>query len=226
MSIRGTVFCGLVVWFSVALPTGCSRKGISIRSRKANGFFPWRTCGRDQRTHEISAKHPTRLFKAMSEPVLCSKEWSGRTVFRLLIVPPWGEPVCVRLERRPDGTCQGTVTVLHPTGGYETGFKPGEVKRKDTVQLSARQWNRLGKTIRETGFLDLPTCVGHNVGAADGITAIAEFVKGGKYRAVYRWGGRTENRAFNLVGKEVLETVGLSRDLIEWRHSAEDRLKL
>jgi len=46
----------------------------------------------------------------------------------------------------------------------------------------------------------------------DGTTSIAEFVDGGRCHAVYRWGGRTENRTFNLAGKEALEAVDLSRD--------------
>jgi len=212
MSVRAMALCGLTALVSVTLPTGCSKKGINITSREPDGFFPPATCGPDQRTHDIHAEYPSRLLMAMSEPALCSKEWAGRTVFRLLIVPTWGEPACVRLEKRSDGACQGTVTVLHPSGGHKTGFKPGAVKRKDTVQVSAKKWNRLGETIQKTGFLDLQSW-DDNVGC-DGTTSIAEFVDGGRYRAVRRWGGCPENKAFNLVAKEALEAAGLSRDLL------------
>jgi len=67
MSVRATGLCVLMALLAVIPPTGCSKKGIDITSREADGFFPPRTCGPDKRTHEIDAEYPSRLLKAMSD---------------------------------------------------------------------------------------------------------------------------------------------------------------
>ncbi len=68
----------------------------------------------------------------------------AQTVYRLLWLPSFHHPVCVRIERVGDGA-RLHARVLDGKGGYD----PGTIAIDRTLTLTAEQWNQLERRLDE-----------------------------------------------------------------------------
>ena len=168
------VLAGLALVASVATSVYSARP--SARFFPAGAFSERQDLGfRD----EWYSKH----LAAMGEPSLPALAQRDRdaTVYRLLWLPSFHHPVCVRIERTGEGA-RLHAKVLDGKGGYE----PGQIAIDRILTLDAEQWNHLDRLLQEAAFWEMPTQL-EDDGGCDGDQLIVEGVNGGKYHVVDRW---------------------------------------
>lgn len=124
----------------------------------------------------------SKHLAAMGEPSLPDLAQRDReaTIYRLLWLPSFHHPVCVRIERDGD-RARLQARVLDGMGGYE----PGTVAIDRHLSLGARQWERFNRLLDEAAFWELPTRLEDDSGS-DGDQLVVEGVRGGRYHVVDR----------------------------------------
>jgi hypothetical protein len=103
------------------------------------------------------------------------------TIYRLLWVPSFHHPVCVRIERAGEGA-RLHAKVLDGKGGYD----PGQLAIDRKLTLGVEQWNQLQRLLDKATYWGLPTRLADDEGC-DGDQLIVEGVRAGKYHVVDRW---------------------------------------
>jgi len=118
----------------------------------------------------------SRALVAMNEPSLWERSQRDRdaTAYRLLWLPSFHHPVCVRI----DGA-ELQAVVLDGIGGYE----PGMVATDRRIKLSQGQRDGFVRQVEKVKFWTMPTTDGGNHGT-DGDRLILEGVRDGQYRMV------------------------------------------
>ena len=171
----------------------------SFFARSPTPFFPPSESSDDDQKISWFPKY----LKAMGEPSLwtLSQQNPAATVYRLLWLPTFHHPVCVRIDRtRPQVTLH--VTVLDGKGGYE----PGRIAIERTMALRRDEVEDLDRFLVQTAFWNMPT--DEQIGAmiADGDYLIVEGVKGGEYHLVSR---ADPTKAYRDLCQRVLDLSGL-----------------
>jgi hypothetical protein len=166
-----------------------------------------------------TAHYPVRigssLMVAMGEPSLrmLSRRDQGATVFRFLWRPTFHHPVCVRIDRKANGTKLRAV-VLHGLGGYD----PGHIAIDRTIELDEAQWQGFERHLEAAAFWKIPTKDPNDDGSGvDGDSCIIEGVKGGLYHIVHR---SEPDPAYTALCRSMLDLTGLkTRKAWEEYHS-------
>lgn len=122
-----------------------------------------------------------KALRAMEEqPLHTTASTTKATVYRLTILPTWGNPVAVRLS-----VLEGKASIegrrLNGQGGYE----PGKLVEKGVAPLSAEALGSFEQLFAKLNFEKQSTRDpnrGH-----DGSEYILETVTGGRYQVVVRW---------------------------------------
>ena len=151
-------------------------------SRASPPFFPVAEADKGQALSRFEAKWFSQHLKAMGEPSLWVLPRRDRdaTVYRLLLLPSFDHPRCVRIDGSGEGA-RLRVKVLDGRGGYE----PGQVAIERSTTLARDRQARLERLLEEAAFWDLPTRIDDN-NVCDGDQLIVEGVQGGKYHVVSR----------------------------------------
>jgi hypothetical protein len=130
-------------------------------------------------------------------------------VYRMMILPTWGNPITVRLEKKQDGF----VLISKRLNG-QAGYDPGKLVETKEVQLSAEDAQKLSALLAEVKFFDMPT--EENVRGFDGDETVFEGVSRGKYHVITRWCATAYDPkkrgllAFNLFCKFLIDKSKLS----------------
>ncbi len=126
-----------------------------------------------------------RQLRAMKEPSLSSLAEKDReaTVYRILWLPSFENPVAVRFVKTDEGGFSYAVR-LDSQGGYE----PGNVAARKTIKLGEAHWRRIAGKLEKARFWTLPTNHRPPFGRLidDGDIVIIEGVSGGNYHLVVR----------------------------------------
>ena len=123
----------------------------------------------------------------MKEPKLpaLAKEMNAEA-YRILILPTWGNPICVRVQKH--GEVYGlSARRLSGQGGYD----PGTLVETKDLELGAEDSKALDVFIRNLSFFEMPT--DDAVYGKDGDEWILEGVSNSKYHVVQRWCAETYN---------------------------------
>jgi hypothetical protein len=120
-------------------------------------------------------------LRRMKEPRLpdLAKD-ANAEVYRLLILPTWGNSIAVRVERHGE-LYKLSARRLDGQAGYD----PGKLVESKDIQLGADDSKTLADLIRSLNFFKLSTDDG--VLGNDGDEWIIEGVSQGKYHAAQRW---------------------------------------
>lgn len=150
---------------------------ISIEStpRPTVPFFPPDLFREDRESEAWYSKQ----LAAMGEPSLSllSRIAPGATVYRLLWLPTFRHPVCVRIERADDGGRLDAM-VLDGQGGYD----PGGVAIERSLRVDVEQWNRLEQLVGEAAFWESRTWSDDGSVVEDGDQFVIEGTRAGTYR--------------------------------------------
>jgi hypothetical protein len=152
-------------------------------ARPSERFFPAGAFSERQDLSDFREEWYSGHLAAMGEPSLPALAQSDReaTVYRLLWLPSFHHPVCVRIERTSEGA-RLHARVLDGKGGYE----PGQIAIDRILTLDVGQWDHLDRLVQEAAFWELPTKLADD-GGSDGDQLIVEGVKEGRYHVVDRW---------------------------------------
>jgi hypothetical protein len=160
--------------------------------------------------YPIESAGYVKLLERMNESQLSdfAKDIDAE-VYRLMILPTWGNPIAIRVQRNGDLYTLASRR-LDGQAGYETGSL---VESKD-VALSAEDSKALADLIQHLGFFQMST--GDGVHGFDGEEWILEGVSQGKYHPILRWSPAFENPkkrglvAFLAVCKFLVDKSNLS----------------
>lgn len=144
-------------------------------------YFPTEKNGGADAVTPFEAKWYSEPLKRMKEPRLpdLAKD-ANAEIYRLMILPTWGNPVVVRIQR--DGKSYRLwARRLDGQGGYD----PGKLTEAKDIDLSAYDSNALDTLIQNLQFFQLSTT--DKVRGFDGDEWILEGVSHGKYHLVQRW---------------------------------------
>ena len=122
-----------------------------------------------------------KALRAMREPVL-SQEHTNKTyfAFRILYLPTWGHPVCVRYWN--DGTNFFRRSVmLSGAGGYE----PGTIQKDSQVEVRKEEIEELFANLEKMRFWAVSPK--DEIRGMDGSELILEGVREQKYKVVVHW---------------------------------------
>ena len=127
-----------------------------------------------------------KSLERMNEPRLAetAKDVNAE-VYRLMILPTWGNPIAVRVKRHGE-LYSLSARRLDGQAGYDLGKL---VESKD-IELDADDSNALGVLIQNLNFFQLSTDDG--VTGCDGDEWIIEGVLHGKYHVAQRWSAATD----------------------------------
>jgi len=144
-------------------------------------YFPIKAKAGDEGITAFEAKWYGKSLERMKEPRLAdlAKDMNVE-VYRMMILPTWGNPIAVRVQRQGEAYSL-SARRLDGQGGYD----PGKLaERKDTI-ISGDNSKALAALIQNLNFFELPT--EDDVNGFDGDEWILEGVSRGKYHVVQRW---------------------------------------
>ena len=146
-----------------------------------DGYFPIKTKSGGEGVTAFESKWYGKSLERMNEPRLpgFAKDVNAY-VYRIMILPTWGNPIVVRVQRHGE-LYSLSARRLDGQGGYD----PGKLVESKNFELSAEDSKTLEQLIQNVTFFNLPTDDG--VFGHDGDEWIIEGVSQGKYRVVVRW---------------------------------------
>jgi hypothetical protein len=146
-----------------------------------NPYFPVKTKAGDQGISKFEAEWYTKPLERMKEPHLFGQaDDSKEEAYRILILPTWGNAICVRAEKH------GQVYSLSARRlSGQAGFELGKLVETRDVELAANDSKTLDVLIQNLKFFEMPT--DDDVRGFDGDEWILEGVSNGKYHIAQRW---------------------------------------
>src|ERR1019366_1476138 len=137
--------------------------------------------------YPIESAGYVKLLERMNESQLSdfAKDIDAE-VYRLMILPTWGNPIAIRVQRKGD-----LYTLASRRLDGQAGYKTGSLVESKDVALSAEDSRALADLIQDLGFFQMSTDDG--VHGFDGEGWILEGVSQGKYHPILRWSPTFEN---------------------------------
>jgi hypothetical protein len=157
----------------------------------------------------------SEFLAAMDEPSLWvpSARGGAAASYRLLWLPSFHHPICVRIDRT-GRSARLRAVVLDGKGGYE----PGLIAIDRTITFGDDQWMRLESRFGGADFWSIPTDEGET-SSTDGDRLIVEGVSQTRYHVVDR---KEPDRTYEELCRSMLELSGLRvRAVWEDYHSTE-----
>ena len=202
-----TILLVSALWFATALALA------------DDSYFPIRNSAGGEGVTAFESKWYGKSLERMNEPRLpgFAKDVNA-SVYRIMILPTWGNPIVVRVQRH-GGLYSLATRRLDGHGGYD----PGKLVESKNSELSVEDSKTLERLIHNVSFFKLPTddaVLGH-----DGAEWIIEGVSQGKYHVVVRWCADSydpEKRkltAFLALCKFLLDKAALSEGPAFFRKS-------
>jgi hypothetical protein len=146
-----------------------------------DSYFPIKTESGGEGVTAFESKWYGKSLERMREPRLpgLAKDVSAE-VYRIMILPTWGKPIAVRVQRHGE-LYSLSARRLDGQGGYD----PGKLVESKNSKLSAEDSKTLEQLIQKVSFFQLPS--DDDVFGHDGDEWIIEGVSQGKYHVVVRW---------------------------------------
>ena len=169
-------------------------------------YFPRRAPGANNAQHPYvdpnKAKHSvSRYLHRMEEPVLYGSNAGGGAIFRLLILPSFHHPMCIRINVKPDGTATLAFKETNGSGGN----LPGELIKNETIHLALNQRQQFLDVINRCEFWKLHSSKHRGL---DGAVWIIEGINARTYHFVSAWSPR-EGSCIGDIGRLMLSLANI-----------------
>jgi hypothetical protein len=153
-----------------------------LQVRSESSYFPELVFGSDEKDHQFEADWYSQHLKAMNESSLWKRAHAREkpTVYRLLWLPSFDHPACLRITRSEQAVHLRTV-VLDGWGGYD----PGAIAIDKSTRLSDDRWTEFDGLLKRLKFWSQPTQDPGDV-VTDGDRLILEACVAGKYHVITR----------------------------------------
>jgi hypothetical protein len=146
-----------------------------------DSYFPIKTKAGDEGVTAFEAEWYGKSLERMKEPRLLSlAKHVDVDVYRIMILPTWGNPIAVRVQKHGE-LYSLSARRLDGQGGYD----PGKLVEAKDIELGADDSKSLAVLIQNLNFFQLPT--EDDVIGNDGDQWIIEGVSQGKYHIAVRW---------------------------------------
>jgi hypothetical protein len=152
-----------------------------ISASAQDSYFPANTDTRVEGVTSFESEWYSNVLERMNEPRLpeVAKDVSA-DVNRVMILPTWGNPIVVRVEKH------GELYSLHARRlDGQAGYDPSKLVESKDVELNVDDSRTVGVLIQNLKFFALPT--DDSVRGFDGDQWIIEGVSHGKYHFAQRW---------------------------------------
>ena len=138
-----------------------------------DSYFPIKTKDGTEGVTAFEAQWYGKCLERMNEPRLpeLAKDVNVE-VYRVTILPTWGNAIAVRVSRRGDSY---SLSARRLNG--QSGFEAGKLVEKKDIELGAEDSKALGVLLQKLNFFQFST--DDNVIGADGDEWILEGVSGG-----------------------------------------------
>jgi hypothetical protein len=144
-------------------------------------YFPVSKKAGDPGISEFEAQWYGKSLARMNEPRLTEASKDAKAfVFRLTILPTWGNPIAVRAQR-----LDGEFTLFARRLDGHGGFDPGKLAEQKEAKLSPNDSKTLDSLRSDLKFFQMP--IDDHTRATDGEEWVLEGVNDGKYHVVQRW---------------------------------------
>jgi hypothetical protein len=155
-----------------------------IRGSDQIPYFPEGVFDKEDKEEDDSeAQDISRYLRRMGETSLWKRDKEERedSIFRLVWIPSFDDPVSVRIVH------SGGSFTLHAVRIDGTSInRPGKVRVKKQVKLTQAEWTDLQDYLERARFWKMPTIVDREFFSTDGDWLICEGVANGKYHVVNR----------------------------------------
>jgi len=181
---RGLSRAGAVLIAMAGLTLALVLGAIALMGRPRDPYFPEGAFHAEPERNESTVEWYSEHLAAMREPSLwtLAQGKAEVTTYRLLWLPSFDHPACVRITHSGGKTTLRAVA-LTGLGGYE----PGEIAIDRTVRLGEHDWAEVEGLFRALSFWDLPTKPSPEDFGTDGDQLILEAAMPGRYHIVDRW---------------------------------------
>ena len=169
-----------------AFAAACLAAALPFGAFAAPNYFPIKESDGSAGLSRFAADWFSAVLKRMKEPsLLATTNSPNRQVYRLTIIPTWGNPVAFRAQRKENvfllSSCR-----LSGEGGYD----PGKLVESRDHALTQEDSIALDSLFTQLGFFDMPT-EEVDVPGNDGEEWILEGVRDGRYHVIKRWSAST-----------------------------------
>jgi hypothetical protein len=164
-----TILLVSALWFATALALA------------DDSYFPIRTSAGGEGVTAFESKWYGKSLERMNEPRLprFAKDVNA-DVYRIMILPTWGNPVVVRVQKHGE-----LYSLSARRLGGQGGYDPGKLVEAKDIELGADDSKFLAALIQNLNLFQLPT--EDDVIGKDGDQWIIEGVSQGKYHVAVRW---------------------------------------
>ena len=144
-------------------------------------YFPVDNKGGENAITAFEAEWYSKSLVRMNEPRLPPlAEKDDLETYRLMVLPTWGNPIVVRIEKR------GKIfSVFARRLDGQGGYDPGKLAEAKDIALSPEESQELENLLQSLNFFQLSTR--DKVNGLDGDEWIMEGVSHGKYHITTRW---------------------------------------
>jgi len=144
-------------------------------------YFPLKKDKADSGLSESAARWYSKCLQCMKEPQMLEMAKDQKTrMFRLTILPTWGNPIAVRVKQDGDSYLL-SARRLDGDGGYDLG----KLVEKNDLRLTEKDSSALNSLLASNNIFMMPTT--EDVSGADGDEWVFEGVDGGVYHVINRW---------------------------------------
>lgn len=146
-------------------------------------YFPVKRNNGDAGFSESTARWYSKSLQRMKEPRLPNyAEDSRLQIFRITILPTWGNPITVRVQK------SGSIYLLSARRlNGDGGYDPGKLVEKKDRRLTEQDSHILDSLIASNNIFSMPTDENERALGADGEEWIVEVVSNGMYHVINRW---------------------------------------
>tara|TARA_B110000003_G_scaffold5514_1_gene5830 strand:+ start:1811 stop:2446 length:636 start_codon:yes stop_codon:yes gene_type:complete len=154
-----------------------------LRAEELQTFFPVAERGSATEISRFEEQWYSKHLRLMKEPSLFSSRNDERKeVYRFTLLPTWGDPRCVALEKdQATGIAYIRFSRLDGDGGYD----PGKLVEQEQRELDQKEFDEFASLFKALDFEKQPT--EDPVMGLDGSQWILERLKGENYHIVVRW---------------------------------------
>ena len=146
-----------------------------------DSYFPIKKDAGAEGLTEYEAQWYSQSLERMKEPRLpeSAKDVTAE-VYRLLILPTWGNSIALRIQRK-----RNTYTLSARRLDGQAGYDPGRLLESRQVELSEADSKALESLVQAVNLFKMST--DNDTYGSDGDESVLEGVLNGKYHVVTRW---------------------------------------
>ncbi len=152
-----------------------------LNAGEVKQFFPTSDRGSDKTISSFEAEWYSKNLRLMKEDSLYARHGEKEAeIYRFTLLPTWGEPRCVAIERN-----KNELIIIRHSRLDGDGFFEGQLVEKEKDELNGKTFDKFTDLFNKIEFPNQTT--NDPMLGLDGSQWILERLKNGEYHIVVRW---------------------------------------